>query len=318
MRAVYNSFYPRETATRIFADHPDIHFTLTHTAEEVAAAIGDADIFIGNNRSYDAAMAEAICTKGKRLRWVQFTTAGNERAMRFGLPKGIPACYSPAIKGPTVAEHAMTLLLASYHRLRLADRAQRRHDWARFEIGPSMRTVEGQTLVIVGLGGIGQETARKAKAFDMQTIGVSRAGTPSRTIDEVVTRDRLLEVLPRADVLLMCCPVEPETIHMIGAAQLAAMKPTSLLVNVGRGELIDHDALVAALQQGIIGGAAIDVAEPEPLPPGHPLWDMDNVIVTPHISGAGKDGYERFKKIFDENLRRLRAGEPLLHRLGAS
>jgi phosphoglycerate dehydrogenase-like enzyme len=169
------------------------------------------------------------------------------------------------------------------------------------------------TVVIVGFGAIGREIARKAKAFDMRTVIVSRNGETGPNVDEVFPRSALVQVLPRADALVLCVPVDDDTIHLIRRRELAAMRPDAILVNVGRGELIDEPALIAALKEGGIGGAALDVAETEPLPRDNELWDLPNILISPHVAGSGKDGYGRFKEIFDENLRRFRKGLPLVH-----
>jgi phosphoglycerate dehydrogenase-like enzyme len=206
----------------------------------------------------------------------------------------------------------MLLLLASFRRWREIERARDKRDWIRDQIHETARTLEGATLVVVGFGAIGQELARKAKAFDMHVIAVTRAGRPGPTVDEAVPRTRLHDVLPQADAVVLCLPVEPDTIRLFGDAEFARMKPDALFINVGRGELVDEDALVRALQARRIGGAALDVTTVEPLPAASPLWTFDNVLISPHVAGCGKDGSERFNAIFAENLRRYRAGEPLL------
>jgi phosphoglycerate dehydrogenase-like enzyme len=174
------------------------------------------------------------------------------------------------------------------------------------------RTLEDATLVIVGFGAIGQEIARKAKAFDMRVITVTRAGRAGPTVDQAVTREQLLEVLPHADVVVLCLPVEPNTIRLFGDAEFTRMKSDALLVNVGRGDLVDEVALIRALTARRIGGAALDVTTVEPLPSDSPLWTFDNVLISPHSAGCGHDGAERFNTLITENLRRYRAGEPLL------
>ena len=180
------------------------------------------------------------------------------------------------------------------------------------------RTLEEATLVIVGFGSIGQEIARKAKAFDMRVITVTRAGRAGPTVDQAVTREQLHEVLPQADIVVLCLPVEPDTIRMFGDAEFARMKTDALFVNVGRGDLVDEDALIRALAAKRIGGAALDVTTVEPLPADSPLWTFDNVLISPHSAGTGNDGAGRFIALITENLRRYRAGEPLigLGRLG--
>jgi len=143
-------------------------------------------------------------------------------------------------------------------------------------------------------------------------ITVTRAGRAGATVDQAVKREQLHEVLPQADAVVLCLPVEPDTIRLFSDAEFACMKGDALFVNVGRGELVDEDALVRALAAQRIGGAALDVTTVEPLPADSPLWTFDNVLISPHSAGCGKDGSERFNVIFAENLRRYRAGEPLI------
>lgn len=313
IRTVYMQQFERDHWLPLAARHQDIALAVVKTADDLAQVIADAEILIANNRVCDEAMGRLILAHGNKLRWVQFSTAGIERGIRFGLPPGVPVCNIPGIKGPTVAEHAMLMLLASFRRFREIEAARAKREWIREQIHETARTLEGATLVIAGLGSIGQEVARKAKAFDMRVIAVSRAGRPGRTVDEVVTRERLHEVLPRADGLVLCLPVEPDTVGFIGDAELARMKPQAILINVGRGELVDEAALVRALEHGCIGGAALDVTVVEPLPAASPLWRLDNVLISPHVGGTGKNGAETFDAIFAENLARYRAGRPLLH-----
>jgi phosphoglycerate dehydrogenase-like enzyme len=143
-------------------------------------------------------------------------------------------------------------------------------------------------------------------------ISVTRAGRAGPTVDQTVKREALHDVLPQADAVVLCLPVEPDTIRLFGDAEFARMKADALFINVGRGELVDEEALIRALAAKWIGGAALDVTTVEPLPASSPLWTFDNVLISPHSAGCGKDGSERFNTIFAENLRRYQAGETLL------
>ena len=311
MKGIYNPFFKNEGIGKIIHDYPEIEFETVMSAAELERAIEGADILIANNRSYDEDIARVLKEKGSSLKWIQFSTAGIERAIKFGLPRGVPVCCAAGIKGRTVAEHTMALLLALYRQFRAMEAARKRREWARHELNHLTRTVEGETLVLIGFGHIGQEIARKAKAFDMHVVTITRAGGAGPTVDEAYTRDKLHEVLPRADAVVLATATDSSTIGMIGSRELALMKPTAVLLNMGRGELVDEPALIDALRSKRIHAAALDVTEIEPLPPESPLWDLDNVLISPHVSGTGKDGYARFKEIFHENYRRFRAGEPL-------
>jgi phosphoglycerate dehydrogenase-like enzyme len=315
IRTVYMQQFEKDDWLPLAGRHKDIALSVIKTADDLAEVIDGCEVMIANNRVYDEPIGRLIVDRGRNIRLVQFSSAGIERGVRFGLPPGVPVCNVPGVKGPTVAEHAMLLLLASFRRFRDIEAARARREWIREHLHETARTLEGATLVIAGLGAIGRELARKAKAFDMRVIAVSRAGRPGPTVDQVVPRDKLHDVLPRADAVVLCLPVEPDTIGFIGEAELARMKPDAILINVGRGELVDEIALIHALERGQIGGAALDVAVVEPLPADSPLWRMDNVLISPHVAGTGKDGAEVFDAVFTENLVRYRAGRPLIHQI---
>ena len=313
IRTVYMQQFEQDHWLPLAGRHKDIALDVIKTADDLAKVIDDCEVLIANNRVCNEPIGRLILDRGKKLRLIQFSTAGIERGIRFGLPPGVPVCNVPGVKGPTVAEHAMLLLLASFRHFRDIEAARGRREWIREQVHETARTLEGATLVIAGLGAIGQEVARKAKAFDMRVIAVSRAAKAGPTVDEVVSRDRLHEVLPRADALVLCLPVEPDTVGFIGDAELARMKSDAILINVGRGELVDEAALIRACERKQIGGAALDVTVVEPLAADSPLWRLDNVLISPHVAGTGKDGAETFDAVFTENLARYRTGRPLIH-----
>ncbi len=312
VRAAYMQQFAKDELLPMLSRHPDLDVAAARNAAELREILPGAELLIANNRFYDEEVGQAVMAFGKDVRWIQFWTAGIERGIRFGMPRGVPVCTAPGVKGPTVAEHAMLLMLASFRRFREIEQARSQQKWIRDQMHETSRTLEDATLVIVGFGAIGQEIARKAKAFDMRVITVTRAGRAGPTVDQAVTRDKLHEVLPQADIVALCLPVEPDTVRMFGDAEFARMKSDALFVNVGRGDLVDEEALVRALTAKRIGGAALDVTTVEPLPSDSPLWTFDNVLISPHSAGCGNDGAERFKTLITENLRRYRAGEPLI------
>ena len=192
-------------------------------------------------------------------------------------------------------------------------RDQRANGW------PSVRRpvheLRGQTMLIVGLGEIGVETARLAKAFGMTVVGVKRAPSDVEHVDEVHGNDGLTELVSRADAIVVTLPITPETEGLLSAEVLAAVKPGAVLTNVGRGAVVDEDALVERLRDGTLAGAALDVFATEPLPPESPLWELPNVIVSPHVSALSELENERIVDLFLDNLGRFLAGEPLLKRV---
>jgi phosphoglycerate dehydrogenase-like enzyme len=170
----------------------------------------------------------------------------------------------------------------------------------------------GETLLVVGLGGTGLALARRAAGFDMRILAVTRTQKQRPAgVEHVGHPDELRTLLPQADHVGVCCPLTKDTYHWFGDREFALMKPTAFIHNVTRGGIIDHEALVRALRAGEIAGAGLDVTEPEPLPAGHALWTMENVLVTPHSSGHSPHSGARMFALFKENLRRFAAGEPL-------
>jgi phosphoglycerate dehydrogenase-like enzyme len=189
-------------------------------------------------------------------------------------------------------------------------RAQARHEWLRY----MPKELLGATVGIVGMGHIGEEVARLAKAFGCRIVATRRsvqAATRDALADELLPASELHRLLEVSDYVVLAVPLTPETHGMIGGAELRAMKPDAVLVNIARGAVVDEPALVEALRERLIAGAALDVFEREPLPEDSPLWELDNVIISPHISGGTEIYNQRAVDIFADNLRRYLAGEPL-------
>lgn len=186
-----------------------------------------------------------------------------------------------------------------------ADRKSRR--WA----SRSVRPLAGQTLLIVGLGKTGQAIARKAKAFDLNVIGVRANPVATENVDEVFATSDLAEIVPRADFIVVCVPLLPTTKALIGAAQFNLMKSDCVLVDISRGGIVDQQALAITLERGQLAGAALDVFEVEPLPESSPLWDLSNVLISPHCSSVYPGWDLRSVDMFCENLKRWQNGQPL-------
>lgn len=284
--------------------------TVVNDEASAIAALDGADAFIISDNGYTAGVAKAL-KASTSLKWMQILTAGYDNATRLGSPERATITSVGDAFSPSVAVHAVAMLLGLLRGLpRMADsKAKRSWDTS---LAPTMAMPEGKTLLIVGYGSIGQDVARMVAPIGMKVIGVNRNGAPHKDAAEVHKIEALPGLLPRADVLLVAAPLTPATTGMIGAKELALMKPTALVLNVSRGKLIDTAALVEALKSGRIAGAGLDVTEPEPLPSDHPLWDLPNVIVSPHVGGAaGPYGMLRQIERASANLRRYMAGEPL-------
>ncbi len=219
------------------------------------------------------------------------------------------------VHGPVVAEHAIALVLAMAKRLPSAAKYQQQRRWSQDEIWqeqPRPREIAGATLGLVGLGSIGLEVARLATALGMRVVAVRQSGKPSTSIDRVFPPDELTAMLRVSDYVVLAAPVTPQTRGMFGSGAFAAMKPDAYLINVARGALVDQEALVQVLRGKKIAGAALDVFEKEPLPRESPLWEMENVFITPHSAALSEKLWERHYALFTENLRRFEAGAPLL------
>ncbi len=254
------------------------------------------------------------------LRWVQAPAAGIGHLLSDELVASpIVLTSARGVRARAIAEHVMGMIIALSRQLPLVLRRQAEHRWALDEIesAGTVRTLPGRRLTIVGLGSIGVEVARLAAPFGLRVSAVRKhTGAPvpdGVRVDEVVAADGLLELLSRTDVLVLSTALTPETRSLIGRQALDAIKRGALLINIGRGRLLDDAAVVDALKDGRLGGAALDVFTREPLDADSPYWDLPNVIVTPHMSGAMEDYWTPLVALFAENLRRFEAGQPLLN-----
>lgn len=313
IKAVLMTYRRDDAHLRLGECFPELALKVAWSPEEMAAALPGTEIALLNNRICTPELGKVVRTHGQDLRWIQFISSGIERAFEMGLPPSIAITNARGVKSPTLAEHAMTMLLALARRVPDFVDARKRREWIRLRVHSQMWGAEGKTLAVIGMGSIGHEIARKAKAFDMHVIGVSRKGKPGGHFDEVLPRAKLKDVLSRADAAVVCLPSDAETYHLIGKDELDALGPKGFLVNVARGEIVDEAALAEALAARRIAGAALDVTDPEPPAPDSPLWTFDNVLISPHVAGGGSTGFERFRALFAENLELYRAGKPLLN-----
>ena len=248
-----------------------------------------------------------IVKEAPKLRWISSTGAGVDMVMaaREWLPKGVPVTRMVHVFDTVMAEYVLGYLLAVQLDMRRAFRQQESKTWKGW-VFPALR---GATAVVVGLGSIGSEVARTLKAHGLNVIGVSRTGQPTEGIDEVHTVAELDSVLPRADYLVLVVPLTPETRGLIDGRRLGLLPPGAVLVNICRGAVVRQAELIASLASGHPRFAVLDVFEQEPLPQDSPLWTMQNVIVTPHMSGPDDAPINAARLL--ENYRRFQAGEPL-------
>ena len=293
--------------------HAGIEFVQPADNTSLAAALGGAEVLVTGNRSYLAETAAVIREQGTALRWIQFTTSGTDNATKHGLPSGVCVTNMAGLRAFSVAEQAFALMLGLVRKIRASEAARQRADWARDALIPVVDNLAGKHLVILGLGAIGQEVARKAKAFDMQVTAVTRSHEAVPNVDRIRSREELISACAEGDIVLMAALYGDDTDKLLSRDAIAAMKATAYVINIARGALVDEDALVEALTAKRIAGAGLDVTATEPLPAGHPLWSMPNVLLTPHIGGAGSDGTgASIASVVTDNLRRWMAGEKLV------
>lgn len=294
---------------------PAIGFGRVRSTAELAEALPDADGIVMLGHFYTADVAALVREKGRRLRWIQLTTAGYDGFTFHGVPATITITNAGHSHAPMVAEHAVMLLAALTRRLHLFTEPQARHAFDR-GIALPLVTLEDSTVAILGYGGIGRETARRVNAFGARVVAVARSARQDEFADAIVPAHELHAVLAQADSLVVTAALTEETKGMVDAHALAAMKPGGLLVNIARGAIVDTAALVEALMSGRLAGAGLDVTDPEPPPPGHPLWSCPNLIVTPHVSGMGSPAVRRrIGALVMDNLARFVACEDLRHRV---
>jgi len=282
--------------------------------ERIDIAFFSKDLNPDLARPYFAAVQGA-----PNLRWLQVYNTGVDAPVYMRLlARGVRVTTSSGSTALPVATNAITAMLMLARRFPRWMRQQRERTWEKTSPEDPPRDLAGQTMVVFGLGPIGSEIARLARCFGLQVVGVRRSpATDSDPVDEMRKPSDLAEILPRADWLAVAAPLTPETRAAFGAAELASLPQGACVINVARGEIIDEPALVASLASGHLGGAYLDVFETEPLPVESPLWDMPNVIVSPHEAGASSASEDRIAAIFLSNLERWAKGESLVNEVSA-
>jgi phosphoglycerate dehydrogenase-like enzyme len=225
--------------------------------------------------------------------------------------RGIVLTNASGVHAFPISETILAMMLAFARKLHLSIRHQEQRAWK--SVGP-LGEIHGQTMGVIGVGAIGEETARLGKAFGMKVLGVRRSGAPSPHVDRMYGQDGLDEVLQQSDYVIVTLPLTPETRHLIGQREFMRMKASAYFINIGRGGTVHTEALLDALREGRIAGAGLDVFEQEPLPAASPLWEQENVIITPHNSGATVYYDDRAADIFLANLKAyLHNGRPSIN-----
>lgn len=276
--------------------------------------LSDTDIFVTNPKGW----SDTYLRHFSDGNWLQATSIGYAAfPVEQFRKQGVTFTNAATVHDAVVSEHALTLALALSRRLGPILDQQRERTWDR-GVSTEMWDWKGRQMTIFGLGNIGEAIARRAQAFGFDVVGVKRTpstytGTLSR--DRVVATDNFPDVLPNTDLLVLSVPLTDETYHVVDADVLAALPDSATLVNVARGPVVNEQALISALDNGDLAGAGLDVFETEPLPSDSPLWDRDDVIVTPHVGGRSNDFPDRFTQLFVNNYNRWRDGQSLVNRI---
>jgi phosphoglycerate dehydrogenase-like enzyme len=305
---------PPEMPERIRARWPEMRIVYLPTYDHIMDEVPDTDIFVGFSLRPEQFLL------ARKLKWLHSTAAGVGQLMYPELRKsGIEVTNASGVHRVPMAEHILGTLIALARRFPDCFRYQQQSHWAQHELWAApvrLRELRGQILLFIGFGAIGQEVARIIRPLGMRVWAVTRSGrTEEGLAEQVFPASKLDEVLPQADFVVLAAPETPETRKMMGAREFTLMKSSAYFLNVSRGALVDEPALISALEQHKIAGAALDVASQEPLPPENPLWKLDNAFITPHMSAVSEHLWERQTDLLMENLERWFAGDELLNRV---
>jgi phosphoglycerate dehydrogenase-like enzyme len=289
---------------------PDVRFVRVTDDDDLPAALADADVFVGFH------FPPELFATAARLRWIHSVAAGVEENLFPAMVESdVVLTNAAGMHAVNIPEHAIALVCALARNLHVALRLQADRCWDRYTTiagGGGFLPLAGSHMAVLGAGAIGQGVVHLARGLGMRVrVMRRRPGLPVEGAEAVVGPETLHPLLAWADFVVIAAPLTPDTHHLIDHAALAAMRSSARLVNVGRGEIIDDEALVEALRAGAIAGAGLDVFTVEPLPADHPYWGLDSLIITPHVSGYLPDFFARALALFADNLERFRGRRPL-------
>lgn len=300
---------PDEQVARIQAALPGDRVTDARIAGVRRGAVVDADVLLATSTTADEIAG------APRLKWIHSSAVGVARLLPPAVvDSDVVVTNSRGVHSDAIAEHAIALVLALRRQLHTAAWRQRDRVWAQVELSTiPVPPLAQTTMVVVGLGTIGARIAALASAIGMRVVGVrKRASLPVPPgVSAVLPVERLREALPGADAVVLAIPRTHDNRVLLGEAELAMMKPTAVLVNVARGQLVDESAMIAALTSGRLAGAGLDAFHQEPLPSAHPLWGLPNVLISPHTAAFTGDYWSPVVDLFLDNLERFRTGQPL-------
>jgi D-2-hydroxyacid dehydrogenase (NADP+) len=291
---------------------PELNVIEATSPDAVHSALPDSSIFITNPTNWQDSFLEHLSAGD----WIQTTSTGYAA---FPIEKlrarDVTLTSAAAIHDSVVSEHALALALALSRNLDHLIERQQQHDWSRTD-STELWDWKGKQMTVYGLGNIGSDVARRGDAFGMEVFGVKRTPatyTGHLSQSRIRAPDEFHDLLPTTDLLVLTVPLTQETKQLVDEEVLEELPDSAVLVNVARGPVVDQEALVESLERGGIHGAGIDVTNPEPLPPDSPLWDMENVIITPHLGGRSRDFPVRFAELFIDNYQRWRDDRPFVN-----
>ena len=286
---------------RLQAEFPDLQFILFHNAAEVACDLSDIDVMI----TFGIEIRDHMLRDAPQLKWIQSLATGVDHFLRCpSLRPDVLITSGRGVHGVPMREHVLYLMLAIGHDAKRQVEDQQQHVWQR----RLWTTLHGKTAVIAGSGIVGSAIGEMLQALDMYVIGVSRIVRKARGFDEILASDRLREAAARSDYLINILPATPENTALFDAGLFAAMKSSAYYISAGRGQTVDEAALIAALRERRIAGAAFDVFQTEPLPPESPFWTMPNVFITPHVGGYIVEYEDFIMPLIIGNMRLFLAG----------
>jgi phosphoglycerate dehydrogenase-like enzyme len=290
---------------------PGMRVSRAYTESELLPADLDADILI----TWGQYSPVEFCTQAKNLKWIHAISAGVEGLTIPEIMK-LDAVVSntKGIHGLPMAEHTMAFILAALRQLPVMFKQQQEKIWVKHHPDET----HGKTVGVIGLGSIGEEVAKKCKLFGMRVVATKRTPVACEWVDELYADDQLDKLLGQSDFVVVVVPLTPQTTKLIGEKEFKMMKKTAYIINIARGKVIDEKAMIKALQNGDIGGAGLDCVEDEPLSPDSPLWDMPNVMITPHMAADSPFYMDRAMALFCDNLKRFLNNQEILYKVNKS
>jgi phosphoglycerate dehydrogenase-like enzyme len=313
---------PESALAGLRSEFPEIRFIVPGESEDQSGRYvadppePDAEDLLAADAIVAWRVSPVMLESAPRVRWIQTGGAGvNSFELAAFADRGVILTNASGVAAPNIAEHVLGMMLALARRIPRLVRSQANKKWRDHDTHREVAELAGQQVLVIGMGEIGREVAVRAAAFGMDVRGVRRrsGGELPAGFSAVFSTDELLDALMSADHVVVTLPETARTRGMIDAAAFAAMKPGAMIYNVGRGPVVSTEALIDALRSDHLGGAGLDVTDPEPLPPDSPLWEMENVLITAHTSGSTPRYWDRLGALIAENIRRNQRGEALLN-----